>query len=221
MANVVVLGAGLGGTIAAYELRDELVKEHKVCVINNGSHYSSPGVSRGGRRVRHPGSYESASFHHVEEHQRNRAFPEIFAIGVCVAIPPIGKTPVPVGVAKPGFMIESMATATVHNISRLVKGAEPDAKGAWNVACLADFGDSGGALVARPQIPPRNVNWSSSGKWVHAAKICFEKYFLHKIRTGKSEPFYERLALQMLGIGKLKDTRPRRERMQRHRERLI
>ena len=40
MAHVVVLGAGLGGTIMAYELRDELAKEHKVSVVNNGSHYS-------------------------------------------------------------------------------------------------------------------------------------------------------------------------------------
>jgi sulfide:quinone oxidoreductase len=140
----------------------------------------------------------------VDKHQRNPAFPDIFAVGVCVAIPPIGKTPVPVGVPKTGFMIESMVTATARNIGRLVKGEEPDAQGTWNAVCLADFGDSGVAFVAQPQIPPRNVNWSSSGKWVHTAKVGFEKYFLHKIRTGKSEPFYERLALQVLGIDKLK-----------------
>lgn len=69
---------------------------------------------------------------------------------------------------------------------------------------FADFGDGGVAFVAQPQIPPRNVNWSSSGKWVHAAKVGFEKYFLHKIRSGTSEPFYEKLALQILGIDKLK-----------------
>ena len=40
MAHVVVLGAGLGGTIMAYELRDELAKENQVSVVNNGSHYS-------------------------------------------------------------------------------------------------------------------------------------------------------------------------------------
>jgi len=59
-------------------------------------------------------------------------------------------------------------------------------------------------LVAQPQIPPRNVNWSSSGKWVHVAKIGFEKYFLRKIRQGKSDTFYEKLALDVLGINKLK-----------------
>ena len=40
MAHIVVLGAGLGGTIMAYELRDELGKEHKVSVVTNGSRYS-------------------------------------------------------------------------------------------------------------------------------------------------------------------------------------
>lgn len=140
----------------------------------------------------------------VDKHQRNPTFPDVFAIGVCVAIPPMGKTPVPVGVPKTGFMIESMVTATAHNIARLVRGEAPDAEGTWNAVCLADFGDSGVAFVAQPQIPPRNVNWSSSGKWVHTAKIGFEKYFLHKIRSGQSEPFYERLALQALGIDKLK-----------------
>jgi sulfide:quinone oxidoreductase len=70
--------------------------------------------------------------------------------------------------------------------------------------CLADFGDTGVAFVAQPQIPPRNVNWSSHGKWVHVAKIAFEKYFLHKIRSGTSEPFYENLAMKALGIDKLK-----------------
>ena len=143
----------------------------------------------------------------VDRHQRNPAFPEIFGIGVCVAIPPMGKTPVPVGVPKTGFMIESMVTATAHNIALLTEGKEPTAQGTWNAVCLADFGDSGIAFVAQPQIPPRNVNWSSSGKWVHAAKIGFEKYFLHKVRSGQSEPFYERLTLKVLGIDKLKEVR--------------
>lgn len=140
----------------------------------------------------------------VDKHQRNPAFPDIFAVGVCVAIPPMGKTAVPVGVPKTGFMIESMVTATARNIGNLVKGEKPDAEGSWNAVCLADFGDSGVAFVAQPQIPPRNVSWASSGRWVHAAKIGFEKYFLRKIRTGVSEPFYEKLALQVLGIDKLK-----------------
>jgi len=142
----------------------------------------------------------------VDRHQQNPKYPNIFAVGVCVAIPPMGPTPVPVGVPKTGFMIESMVTATAHNIGNIVRGKEPDRVGTWNAVCLADFGDGGVAFVAQPQIPPRNVNWSSSGKWVHMAKIGFEKYFIRKLRKGVSEPFYETLALKTLGIDKLKET---------------
>jgi thioredoxin len=131
----------------------------------------------------------------IDEHQRNPTYPEVFGIGVCVAIPPVGPTPVPVGTPKTGFMIESMVTATALNIGKLPRGEQPSARATWNAVCLADFGDSGVAFVAQPQIPPRNVNWSARGTWVHLAKVAFEKYFLRKMRTGQSEPFYERFVL--------------------------
>jgi sulfide:quinone oxidoreductase len=140
----------------------------------------------------------------VDKHQQNPTFANVFSIGVCVAIPPVGPTPVPCGVPKTGFMIESMVTATARNIGQILRGGKPSFQGTWNAVCLADFGDSGVAFVAQPQIPPRNVNWSSSGKWVHTAKVGFEKYFLRKMRKGESEPFYETMALNMLGIDKLK-----------------
>ncbi|MBN9144584.1 MULTISPECIES: NAD(P)/FAD-dependent oxidoreductase [unclassified Novosphingobium] len=142
----------------------------------------------------------------ADRHQRNPTFKNIYSLGVCVAIPPIGPTPVPVGVPKTGFMIESMVTAVAHNIASELDGREPDEVPSWNAVCLADFGDGGVAFVAQPQIPPRNVNWSSHGKWVHLAKVGFEKYFLHKVRSGTSEPLYEKLALNVLGISKLKET---------------
>ena len=143
----------------------------------------------------------------VDEHQRNRRYPNVFALGVCVAIPPVGPTPIPVGVPKTGFMIESMASAIAANLSALLDGGEPAAEATWNAVCLADFGDGGVAFVAQPQIPPRNVNWSAEGRWVHYAKIAFEKYFLRKVRRGEAEPFYEKLALDALGIRKVKAER--------------
>src|SRR5271165_5036295 len=140
----------------------------------------------------------------VDKHQQNPAYPNVFSVGVCVAIPPVGPSPVPCGVPKTGFMIESMVTATARNIGQILRGKESMFQATWNAVCLADFGDGGVAFVAQPQIPPRNVNWSSSGKWVHAAKIGYEKYFIRKMRKGESEPFYESMALNMLGIEKLK-----------------
>lgn len=141
----------------------------------------------------------------VDDHQRNVKFPNIFAIGVCIAIPPVGPTPVPVGVPKTGFMIESMVSAVTANISALIDGGEPGAQATWNAVCLADFGDRGVAFYAEPEIPPRNVNWSSEGRWVHFAKVAFERYFLRKVRRGEGEPFYEEMALKMLGIRKVSE----------------
>jgi len=136
--------------------------------------------------------------------QRNPTYQNIFSIGVCVAIPPVGKTPLGVGVPKTGFMIESMVTATALNIGALVRGEAATHEPTWNAVCLADFGDGGVAFIAQPQLPPRNVNWASEGKWVHYAKIAFEKFFLMKLRSGVSEPFYEKFILDALGIHKLK-----------------
>jgi sulfide:quinone oxidoreductase len=140
----------------------------------------------------------------VDEHQRNPTFKNIYSIGVCIAIPPLEQTPVPTGTPKTGYMIESMVTATAHNIRDELDGKQPKEKGTWNALCLADFGDSGVAFLAMPQIPPRNVQWASSGKWVHLAKIGYEKYFMRKVRKGISEPYYEKLTLKMFGIMRLK-----------------
>jgi sulfide:quinone oxidoreductase len=100
-----------------------------------------------------------------------------------------------------------MVTATAQNIGALLKGHVPGAEPSLNAVCLADFGDRGVMFVAEPQIPPRNVNWSAEGKWVHYGKIAFEKYFLHKIRRGESEPFYERWVMEALGIRRLTKAR--------------
>ena len=152
-----------------------------------------------------PGLTNPRGFVLIDEFQRNPTYPEVFGVGVCVAIPPTGPTPVPVGVPKTGFMIESMVTATALNLRAVLRGQPSITRATWNAICLADFGDSGVAFVAQPQIPPRNVNWSAKGAWVHLAKIAFEKYFMRKIRAGESEPFYERFLLR--NIPKLKETR--------------
>jgi sulfide:quinone oxidoreductase len=140
----------------------------------------------------------------IDEHQRNKKFTNIYSVGVCVAIPPVEATPVPVGAPKTGYMIESMVTATAHNIREVLDGKEPSHHATWNAVCLADFGDTGVAFVALPQIPPRNVNWFAEGKWVHLGKIAFEKYFMRKMKKGTSEPAFEKMVMNAMGIMKLK-----------------
>ena len=151
-----------------------------------------------------PGLCNPRGFVLIDEHQRSKAWPSIFAAGVCVAIPPVEVTPVPTGAPKTGYMIETMVTAITHNIADEIAGRPVQAKATWNAICLADMGDTGAAFVALPQIPPRNVNWFKKGKWVHLAKIAFEKYFIRKMKTGNSEPVYEKYVLKLLGIVRLK-----------------
>jgi sulfide:quinone oxidoreductase len=139
----------------------------------------------------------------VDQFQRNPKWNNIYSVGVCIAIPPVEATPVPTGAPKTGYMIESMVSAAVTNIKASLAGQPIDATATWNAICLADMGDTGVAFVAMPQIPPRNTQWMKKGKWVHVAKVAFEKYFIRKMKKGSSEPFYEAAILKSLGIEKL------------------
>ncbi len=140
----------------------------------------------------------------IDRFQRNPKFPNVYAVGVCVAIPPIEPTPVPTGVPKTGYMIETMAHATALNIRAALEGRDPEAVASWNAICLADMGDTGIAFVAMPEMPPRNVNWMKKGKWVHYAKVAFERYFLRKVRRGTADNIFEKYVLEALGIHKLR-----------------
>jgi sulfide:quinone oxidoreductase len=139
----------------------------------------------------------------VDDYQRSPKYPNIYSAGVCIAIPPVEKTPVATGAPKTGYMIETMVTAIVENIKEELSGEQPTHTGTWNAICMADMGDTGAAFVALPQIPPRNVNWFKEGKWVHVAKIAFEKYFMRKMKKGSSEPIYEKYVLKALGIERI------------------
>ena len=141
----------------------------------------------------------------IDACQRNPKFKNIYSVGVCVAIPPVEPTPVPVGAPKTGYMIESMVSAAAHNIRDVLDGKEPTHKATWNAVCLADFGDTGAAFVALPQIPPRNVSWFAEGKWVHLAKVAFEKFFMRKMRKGTTEHVFEKMFMNAVGIMKLKE----------------
>lgn len=139
-------------------------------------------------------------FVNIDEQQRSTKYNNIFAVGVCVAIPPVEKTPIGIGVPKTGYMIETMVAAVVENIAAEIQGKAASFKASLGAVCLADMGDTGVAFVAIPETPPRNVSWAKKGKWVHLAKILFEKYFLFKVKHGLSEPVYEKYILKLLGI---------------------
>ncbi len=187
--------------VAEHNDRGEVIKEHELPFAYSMMLPAFKGIDAvfGIEGLTNPRGFIS-----IDAHQRNPTYRNVFSVGVCVAIPPVEVTPVPTGTPKTGYMIESMVTATAHNIRALLDGREPEEKATWNAICLADFGDTGAAFVALPQIPPRNVNWFKEGKWVHLAKVAFEKYFMNKMKKGSTEPLYEKYVLGMLGIKKLK-----------------
>lgn len=154
-----------------------------------------------------PGLCNPRGFVLIDSHQRSKQYRNIYSAGVCVAIPPVEATPVATGAPKTGYMIESMVSAICENISADIAGQPATAEATWNAICLADFGYTGAAFVALPEIPPRNVTWAKVGKWVHLAKLAFEAYFLRKIRTGSVTPVYEKYVLKALGIVSLKQVR--------------
>ncbi|BBL71260.1 NAD(P)/FAD-dependent oxidoreductase [Methylogaea oryzae] len=226
---------GLGGVgdskgMLESELRDKSVKwicNAKVDRIEAGKMYVTEVDETGAEKKKHELSFKHSmmipaftgvdavrgidglvnprGFVLVDEYQRNPKFKNVYSVGVCIAIPPQEQTPVPTGVPKTGYMIESMVTATAHNIREELDGKQPSHKATWSALCLADMGDTGLAFIAQPQIPPRNITWSAKGYWVHLGKIAFEKYFMRKIAKGISEPFYERMILKMMGVVRLKN----------------
>jgi sulfide:quinone oxidoreductase len=190
------------GKLFATELSDrgEPVKEHEIAFKLSMMLPAFKGVDA---VAAVPELCNPRGFVLIDEHQRSKKYRNIFSAGVCVAIPPVEVTPVATGAPKTGYMIETMVSAIVHNIADELVGKPATAKATWNAICLADMGDTGAAFVALPQIPPRNVNWFKKGKWVHLAKIAFEKYFLRKMKTGSSEPAFEKYVLKAVGIARL------------------
>lgn len=188
--------------VAEHNDKGEVIKEHEVPFGFNMMIPAFKGVDA----VNNVGEdlVNPRGFVKVNEFQQNPKWKNIYSVGVCIAIPPVEATPVPTGTPKTGYMIESMVTAAAHNIKNDIENKAPDKKGTWNAICLADMGDTGVAFVAMPQIPPRNVSWMKKGKWVHMAKVAFEKYFINKMKKGSNDPLYEKYILKALGIEKLK-----------------
>jgi len=194
--------------VAEHNERGEVIKEHE---LPFGYSMMIPAFKGVDAVASVPNLCNPRGFVIVDEHQRSRAYKNIFSAGVCIAIPPVEATPVPTGAPKTGYMIESMVTAIVHNIRDELAGKEVSEHATWNAFCLADFGNTGAAFVAIPQIPPRNVTWFKKGKWVHWAKIAFEKYFIYKMKQGSPEPIYEKYVMRLLGVNRLKSAEKKAE----------
>ena len=116
----------------------------------------------------------------VDAHYRHPDFPDIYAAGVAVALPPVEETPVPVNFPKTGHMTEQMARIAARNIAARVTGGEQTTHDLM-VECIMDMGDKAAHVRADPVRPPRNISEMSAGRhWLWA------KRFLPTTTYGKS-----------------------------------
>jgi len=118
----------------------------------------------------------------VDEYLRNPDYPNVFALGACVAQPAVEKTPVPVGAPDSVYSISKAGEIVVQNILALIGDAPLVSYVPQRAKWLTDMGNTGAAYLSEPQVPLRDINWMRQGRWVHQAKVDFEKYFVNKIR---------------------------------------
>jgi len=151
-------------------------------------------VASAGDKVAHPVSKMVI----VNEHFQNPNYKNIFAVGVVVFIPPVEKTPIPVGVPKVGMMIEQMSLAVANNIINDIKNSSLRYTPELSAICIADGGEEAVGFFASPVIPPRNTVKFKRAKILHYFKYFVERYFIFKVKSGNIEPFWEKMALKFM-----------------------
>jgi len=130
-----------------------------------------------------PGLANAKGFIPVDPYYRHGDHPEIFAVGVAVAMAPVEETPVPVNFPKTGHMTEQMAVMAADNIAAAVHGRAPTTHDLAAV-CLMDMGDRAAMLYADPVRPPRNRTAFSEGRRWLWMKRLFAKYYVWSMRRG-------------------------------------
>lgn len=120
----------------------------------------------------------------VDQYYRSTKFPNIFAVGVAIAIAPPAPTAIPVGVPKTGNMTVNMARTAARNVANIIGGREPQPEDSLGVLCMDDMGDQAIFLRAKPVLPPRESIQHSKGRWVRWLKLGFERYFIWKMKHG-------------------------------------
>jgi sulfide:quinone oxidoreductase len=139
----------------------------------------------------------------VDEYLRNPDYPNVFALGACVAQPPVEITPVPVGAPDSVYSIQKACEIVVQNILALNSDAPLTSHVPQRAKWLTDMGTTGAAYLSEPQVPLRDINWMRQGRWVHQAKVDFEKYFVNKIRlqpAGQAPSAASQIAGVMSGL---------------------
>lgn len=123
----------------------------------------------------------------VDRHYRHQKYKNIFSCGVAVAIAPPEPTPVPTGVPKTGYMTVRMAKMVANTIASEIRNEALPEPEEISAICLMDMGNTAAYMKALPVLPPRQEAVFQKGIQYRWLKIAFERYYLWKIRHGRTD----------------------------------
>jgi sulfide:quinone oxidoreductase len=134
------------------------------------------------------GLANSKGFIPVDGRFRHLSAEGVYAVGVAVAVPPVGETPVPVNFPKTGHMTVQMAKVAAADIAARARGGEgePAEVGA---RCIMSMGDRAVYMAVDPVRPPRDkIPTVSEGRRWLVAKQAFERLYLYQASRGRQVP---------------------------------
>lgn len=134
-----------------------------------------------------PGLGNANGFIEVGDDYRHKVYPEIYAAGVTVHVPPADDTEVPCGVPKTGYPSEVMAKTAAHNIAAEILGEGEHKTMPFSMIhayCIMDTGNMGMMILGDHMLGARHLEFILPGPQAHWAKLAFEKYFLTTRKHG-------------------------------------
>ena len=134
-----------------------------------------------------PGLGNASGFIETGDDYRHTVYPNVYAAGVAVHVPPAGETEVPCGVPKTGYPSEVMAKTAAHNIAADIRGEAERKTMPFSLIqayCIMDSGDMGMMILGDHLLGARHLEFIIPGPQAHWAKLAFEKYFLYTRKHG-------------------------------------
>lgn len=133
-----------------------------------------------------PGLANANGFIETNDGYQHTKYPEVYAAGISVFVPPVGGTPVACGVPKTGYPSEQMAKIAAKNIAADIEGGEhvtlPFAE--ITALCILDTGNMGMMILGDHMLGDRKHELIVPGPQAHWAKVGFEKYFMYSRKHG-------------------------------------
>ncbi len=135
-----------------------------------------------------PGLGNASGFIEVTDEYRHVRYPEIYAAGIAVFVPPVGDSKVPCGVPKTGYPSEVMAKTAAFNIAADINGSSERRSMPFSMIhayCIMDTGNMGMMIVGDHMLGARHLEFIIPGPQAHWAKLAFEKYFMFSRSRGR------------------------------------